>query len=141
LRIISFIILLPFLFLLSCTNKKKDNKEILILGGLLYLNSQKKVGDFNCNTSPSPNTFAEFRSAIDTLNTSAYKCSECHGVNTAQSNFIITNYSSAAERVNAGNPDSSVLYFKVKPGGSMNAYSNANVRQAIYCWIANGANP
>ena len=63
------------------------------------------------------------------------------GVNTAQSNFIITNYNSVAERVNAGSPDSSVLYFKVKAGGSMNAYSNENVRQAIYCWIANGANP
>jgi len=141
LRIISFIILLPFLFLLSCTNKKKDNKEILILGGLLYLNSQKKVGDFNCNSSPSPNTFAEFRSAIDTLNTSAYKCSECHGVNTAQSNFIITNYSSVLERVNPSNPSTSVLYFKVKPGGAMNGYSNSNLNQAIYCWILNGASP
>ncbi len=126
----------------SCNNNKKNNnKQLLLLGGLLYLNSQNKVTDFNCNTAPSPKSFAEFKTAIDSYNTSSFKCSECHGVNTAQSNFIITNFSSVSERVNASSPDSSVLYFKVKPGGTMNAYSNANVRQTIYCWIANGANP
>jgi hypothetical protein len=141
LRIISFALFFLLFFHSSCSNKKKDNKEIIILSGLLLLNSQKKAGDFNCSISPSPKSFAEFKSALDSLNTSAYKCSECHGTNTAQSNFIITNFSSVAERVNVGNPDSSVLYFKVKPGGSMNSYANENVRQSIYCWIANGANP
>ncbi len=139
LLVLPFTLLLPFL---NCINKeKKDNKKVLLFAGLLYVNSQNKAGDYNCNTSPSPKSFAEFKTAIDFLNTSAYKCSECHGVNTAQSNFIITNYSSVSERVNAGSPNTSTLYFKVKPGGAMNAYSNTQVNQAIYCWIANGANP
>lgn len=134
-----WVLFLLLIFACSRSTNKSD-KNVLILG-LLYLNSKNSQADYNCNTSPSPKTFAEFKTAIDTLNTSGYKCSDCHGVNTAQSNFIITNYSSVGERIIPSSPKTSVLYFKVQPGGSMNGYSNANVSQAIYCYIANGANP
>ena len=139
--LLALLILLNLQYL-NCTSKdKSNNKKKILLGGLLLLSSQNRGVDYNCNTSPSPKSFSEFQTAIDTLNTSGYKCSECHGVNTAQSNFIITNYSSVLERVNPSNPSTSVLYFKVKPGGAMNGYSNSNLNQAIYCWIRNGAVP
>jgi len=136
---LGFFLILLSLITCSRSNDSKNNNALII--SLLYNNYKNSQSDYNCKTSPSPLSFADFRTAIDTLNTSGYKCSECHGANTAQANFIITNYSSVGERVLPGNPKGSILYFKVQPGGSMNAYSNANVRQAIYCWIANGANP
>jgi len=125
----------------GCFQKEDNDDKLALLGGLLYVNSQRQTGDFNCNTFPSPVSFVEFRNLIDTLNTSVSKCSECHGVNTAQSNFIITNYNSVLERVTPNSPNASILYFKVKPGGAMNVYSNSQVNQAIYCYIANGAKP
>lgn len=130
-----------FLSLVGCSQKEDNGDKLTLLGGILLLNSPRQTGDFNCNTFPSPVTFAEFQNLMDTLNTSVSKCSECHGVNTAQSNFIITNYNSVLERVTPNSPNTSTLYFKVRPGGAMNVYSNSQVNQAIYCWISNGAKP
>lgn len=140
LRVILFLFfLISFISYFSCSeNKKKENKNLQLASGLVLLSAQN---DYNCSTSPSPTNFTDFKTAIDSFNTSGYKCSECHGVNTATANFIITNYTSVVERINPGNPKTSVLYFKVKPGGAMSGYSNAKVNQAIYCWILNGANP
>jgi hypothetical protein len=120
--------------------KEKETRNKLILG-LFFLNSQRQSGvDFNCNTSPSPKSFAEFQSALDNFNTSSTKCSGCHGNDTATANFIITNYNSVDERADAGNPGNSLLYFKVKPTGTMAPYTNPNINKTIYCYILNGLN-
>lgn len=131
-------ILFLSLYLLSCEEKKDNSKQNLLIG-LAIFNSSRNTGvDFNCASSPSPKNFSEFTENIDRLNTSSTKCSGCHGANTATANFIITNYSSVLERASAGNPNASLLYLKVKSGGSMAQYSNTDVTKAIYCYINNG---
>jgi hypothetical protein len=127
-----------FVFVLfSCEEKKNDNQTILI--GLAIFNSSRNTGvDFNCGTAPSPKNFSEFTETIDRLNTSTTKCSGCHGATTATANFIITSYTSVTERASANNPNGSLLYLKVKSGGTMAQYSNSDVTKSIYCYINNG---
>ena len=133
-----FFFVLIFIFF-SCEEKNDNEKQNQFLVGLAILNSSRNTGtDFNCSTSPSPRSFSEFTENIDRLNTSSTKCAGCHGANTATANFIITNYTSVSERSSAGNPNGSLLYLKVKSGGTMAQYSNNDVTKAIYCYINNG---
>ncbi len=131
-------ILILSLSIFFCSEKKDNSRQNFLLALAVFNSTRNSGTDFNCLTSPSPRSFAEFTETIDRLNTSSTKCAGCHGANTATANFIITNYTSVSERASGGNSNRSLLYLKVKTGGSMAQYSNTDVTKAIYCYINNG---
>lgn len=114
-------------------NKYSDIEKEKILQGLVVKNltGTSGSGAITCSSSV---TFSSLASAGLTS-----KCASCHGSSGAKGGVDVTSYSSVTAKVTTGNPESSVFYNSIKAGGSMAAYSDTTLNNAVYCWIKGGA--
>lgn len=126
-----------FCFLLGCSYfpKKKDNKnrDYLILAALVY-QSQTKEESYSCDTN-SPTTFSTVKKAFENA---PNPCINCHSSDTKLGNLDVMDYNLLLTKVEKGKPEGSVLFQKMKTG-SMEIYSDAKTREAVFCWILGGA--
>jgi len=124
----------------GCSEKKSNDKEkqLVALAALSLLSQSSKTTvcstNFNCATMPSFATIA----AAGT--TSSCALSGCHSAASQQSGLDITDYSSTKAFTNPGNPCSSRMYTAITTG-AMVGNSNTKIKEAVFCWIAGGANP
>ena len=126
--LIHMIFLVSFIVNSGCTYKSADDKQIKN-DLIAYILIPPSAG-IKCESSPP---FSSLATSGTTNN-----CSGCHP--SGLSAFDILDYPAVSAKVTANNPEGSILYQKVSTG-SMKGYSTSAIGQAIYCWIAGGANP
>jgi len=115
------------------SSDKQESKKILLGLALSSLTNTKPITSQQITCTASDPT--SFNSLLTKLST----CQNCHSGTSPSANFDITSYTKVQSFVKPGDPTNSFLYKKVTTG-SMSVHSNANINQAIYCWILNGAN-
>ncbi len=123
------------MLLLSCNLKKEKKKDVLFQ----YLNENLFPNNFNnsykCQfvLSDIP-TFSELKEKNVFSN-----CISCHSDTNPKGNLNLQSYEQTRFRTEPYNPQTSILYLSVLPGGKMEQYSNPCITDAIYKWIKNGS--
>ncbi|TGK08606.1 hypothetical protein EHO60_14740 [Leptospira fletcheri] len=131
-RFLSLLSILSVFSFFSCENSGADK----IRGGdleALLLSSQQI--SYQCSVVRP--TFASLSQGQGTT----YHCGTCHSGSNINGGVDITSYNSVSSVVVPGNPNASILFRVVVPGGLMSAYTADTLNQTIYCWIKGGANP
>lgn len=120
---------------MSCSYKGEEevryDKQVLALSIQLLRNQSANFLPPECKSPPY--SFAKLGSSG--FNSSCGR-SGCHD---GTIKFNTQNYSSVVSLTKASEPENSQLYLK-QFNGSMRIYSNAQISEAIYCWIKAGSN-
>ncbi|EQA38872.1 hypothetical protein LEP1GSC047_0625 [Leptospira inadai serovar Lyme str. 10] len=129
---VRFALIFTAALVLSCENSGADK----IRGGALetLLLSGQQIS-YQCSVAKP--TFA----SLDQGQGITAHCGQCHSGGNIRAGVDVTSYASLSSIVVPNNPNGSILFRVVIPGGLMSQFTSDLLNQAIYCWIKGGAGP